>query len=154
MIKSYPWSGKCSHGGFFDRTSRKDPVGGINKDTHDSSHGLSHFEAADLAIRATMELLEDIRLAAGGKNFMRYKLAISDLFWRFTQEESNVGYMELKHRTEYWVMLQCLLLFSDLIINLDIISLAILIHTLFWYWVWSHFAFRTALIFHCTNSES
>ncbi|CAI5679773.1 unnamed protein product [Oreochromis niloticus] len=63
--------GKCSHGGFFDRTSRKDPVGGINKDTLDSSHGIFHHEAADLAIHATMELLEDIRLAAGEKNFLR-----------------------------------------------------------------------------------
>ncbi|KAL3996216.1 ubiquitin-like modifier-activating enzyme ATG7 [Sarotherodon galilaeus] len=64
-------TGKCSHGGFFDRTSRKDPVGGINKDTLDSSHGIFHHEAADLAIHATMELLEDIRLAAGEKNFLR-----------------------------------------------------------------------------------
>uniref|UniRef100_A0AAZ1WUY8 von Willebrand factor A domain containing 10, tandem duplicate 1 n=1 Tax=Oreochromis aureus TaxID=47969 RepID=A0AAZ1WUY8_OREAU len=64
-------TGKCSHGGSADRTSRKDPVGGINKDTIDSSHGFLHNEAANLAIHATMELLEDVRLAAGNTNFMR-----------------------------------------------------------------------------------
>ncbi|XP_030589549.1 von Willebrand factor A domain-containing protein 7-like [Archocentrus centrarchus] len=64
-------AGKCSHGGFFDRTSRKDPVGGINKDTFDSSHGFLHYDAANLAVLATMELLEDIRLAAGDRNFTR-----------------------------------------------------------------------------------
>ncbi|KAL3996218.1 solute carrier family 6 (neurotransmitter transporter, GABA) member 1 [Sarotherodon galilaeus] len=71
IISSSKPTGKCSHGGFFDRTSRRDPVGGINKDTIDSSHGLRHNEAADLAIRATMELLEDVRLAAGDTNFMK-----------------------------------------------------------------------------------
>uniref|UniRef100_A0A665V215 von Willebrand factor A domain containing 10, tandem duplicate 1 n=2 Tax=Echeneis naucrates TaxID=173247 RepID=A0A665V215_ECHNA len=63
--------GKCSHGGFFDRTSRRDPVGGINKDDVGSSHGPLHQEAADLAVDATMELLEDIRVAVGDKNFLR-----------------------------------------------------------------------------------
>lgn len=64
--------GKCSHGGFFDRTSRRDPVGGINKDDVGSSHGLLHHKAADLAVNATMELLQDIRIAVGDKNFLRY----------------------------------------------------------------------------------
>ncbi|XP_039890206.1 von Willebrand factor A domain-containing protein 7-like [Simochromis diagramma] len=71
IISSSKPTGKCSHGGSADRTSRRDPVGGINKDTLDSSHGFRHNEAANLAIRATMELLEDIRLAAGDTNFMR-----------------------------------------------------------------------------------
>lgn len=64
--------GKCSHGGTFDRTSRKDPVGGINKDDTGSSHGHLHPKAANLAVNATMELLEDIRLAVGDKDFLRY----------------------------------------------------------------------------------
>lgn len=46
-------------------------MGGINKDTLNSSHGFRHNEAANLAIRATMELLEDIRLASGDTNFTR-----------------------------------------------------------------------------------
>uniref|UniRef100_A0AAX7TYP7 von Willebrand factor A domain containing 11 n=1 Tax=Astatotilapia calliptera TaxID=8154 RepID=A0AAX7TYP7_ASTCA len=71
LISSSKPTGKCSHGGSADRTSRRDPVGGINKDTLDSSHGFRHNEAANLAIRATMELLEDIRLVAGDTNFMR-----------------------------------------------------------------------------------
>ncbi|XP_054460556.1 von Willebrand factor A domain-containing protein 7 [Anoplopoma fimbria] len=64
-------AGKCSHGGSFDLTSRHDPVGGISKDVVASSHGSLHHKAADLAVNATMELLEDIRLAVGDKNFLR-----------------------------------------------------------------------------------
>lgn len=70
--KSFLLQGKCSHGGFWDRTSRNDPVGGINKDKVGSSHGSLHHKAADLAVNATVELLEDIRLAVGDKNFLRY----------------------------------------------------------------------------------
>uniref|UniRef100_A0A671ULV9 von Willebrand factor A domain containing 10, tandem duplicate 2 n=1 Tax=Sparus aurata TaxID=8175 RepID=A0A671ULV9_SPAAU len=64
-------AGKCSHGGSFDRTSRQDPVGGISKDDIGSSHGSLHLKAADLAVDATMELLEDVRLSVGDKNFLR-----------------------------------------------------------------------------------
>ncbi|KAG7485170.1 hypothetical protein JOB18_004258 [Solea senegalensis] len=63
--------GKCSHGSFFDKTSNRDPVGGINKDDVGSSHGSLHHTAADLAVNATMELLEDIRLAVGDQNFLQ-----------------------------------------------------------------------------------
>ncbi|XP_038569813.1 von Willebrand factor A domain-containing protein 7 [Micropterus salmoides] len=64
-------AGKCSHGGSFDRTSIQNPVGGINKDEVGSSHGSLHHKAADLAVTATMELLEDIRVAVGDKSFLR-----------------------------------------------------------------------------------
>ncbi|KAM9362957.1 von Willebrand factor A domain-containing protein 7 [Symphorus nematophorus] len=64
-------AGKCSHGGAFDRTSKRDPVGGISKDDIGSSHGSLHHNAADLAVNATMELLEDIRVAVGDRNFLR-----------------------------------------------------------------------------------
>ncbi|GLD60771.1 von Willebrand factor A domain-containing protein 7-like protein [Lates japonicus] len=64
-------AGKCSHGGLFDQTSRQDPVGGINKDKVGSSHGSLHHKAADLAVNATIELLEDIRVAVGDRNFLR-----------------------------------------------------------------------------------
>ena len=63
--------GKCSHGGAFDKTSLQDPVGGISKDDPGSPHGALHHQAADLAVNATVELLEDIRLAVGDKNFLR-----------------------------------------------------------------------------------
>ncbi|KAG7240771.1 hypothetical protein INR49_026400 [Caranx melampygus] len=46
-------------------------VGGINKDHIGSSHGSLHHKAADLAVNATVELLEDIRVAVGDKNFLR-----------------------------------------------------------------------------------
>ncbi|XP_044046157.1 von Willebrand factor A domain-containing protein 7-like isoform X2 [Siniperca chuatsi] len=64
-------AGKCSHGGSSDKSSQKDPVGGINKDAVESSHGSLHNKAANLAVDATMELLEDIRGAVGDKNFLR-----------------------------------------------------------------------------------
>ncbi|ROI47898.1 von Willebrand factor A domain-containing protein 7 [Anabarilius grahami] len=64
-------AGKCSHGGFLDRTSYRDPIGGINKDDISSSHGFLHQRAADMAINATMEMLQDIRLATGNRDFLR-----------------------------------------------------------------------------------
>ncbi|KAF0037607.1 hypothetical protein F2P81_010481 [Scophthalmus maximus] len=64
-------AGKCSHGGLFDLTSKQEPVGGISKDDVGSSHGSLHHTAADLAVNATMELLEDIKAAVGDKNFLR-----------------------------------------------------------------------------------
>ncbi|XP_071377847.1 von Willebrand factor A domain-containing protein 7-like [Centroberyx affinis] len=63
--------GKCSHGGFVDQTSTIEPKGGINKDTLDASHGHLHTEAANAAIAATRELLEDIRGAAGDRDFLQ-----------------------------------------------------------------------------------
>ncbi|CAK6953310.1 Hypothetical predicted protein [Scomber scombrus] len=64
-------AGKCSHGGTLDQTSRGDPVGGISKDDVSASHGSLHHKAADMAVKATMELLEDIRVAVGNKNFLQ-----------------------------------------------------------------------------------
>ncbi|KAM4726269.1 von Willebrand factor A domain-containing protein 7-like [Anableps anableps] len=63
--------GKCSHGGFFDRTKGKEPTGGINKDTYTSEHGHLHSQAANLAIAASSELLEDVRSAAGDREFLQ-----------------------------------------------------------------------------------
>ncbi|XP_017292677.1 von Willebrand factor A domain-containing protein 7 [Kryptolebias marmoratus] len=63
--------GKCSHGGGVDLTSKIEPKGGINKDTFSSSHGHLHSQAANLAIAATSELLEDLRLAAGDRPFLQ-----------------------------------------------------------------------------------
>lgn len=62
--------GKCSHGGKVDLTSTIEPKGGINKDSLTSSHGHLHTQAANLAITATSHLLEDIRGAAGDKQFL------------------------------------------------------------------------------------
>ncbi|KAK2852309.1 hypothetical protein Q7C36_007510 [Tachysurus vachellii] len=68
----FGWSkprGKCSHGGFFDRSSWYQ--GGINKDSESSSHGYLHYEAASVATAATRELLQDIRAAIGDSDFFR-----------------------------------------------------------------------------------
>ncbi|KAM4547585.1 von Willebrand factor A domain-containing protein 7-like [Fundulus diaphanus] len=63
-------SGKCSHGGFPDSTSVMEPKGGINKDTLESSHGHLHRQAANMATAATSQLLEDVRGAAGDREFL------------------------------------------------------------------------------------
>ncbi|XP_045569843.1 von Willebrand factor A domain-containing protein 7 [Salmo salar] len=63
--------GKCSHGGLSDQTSRQEPTGGINKDSLESSHGNWHTAAAEVAVAATSQLLEDIRGAAGDTDFLR-----------------------------------------------------------------------------------
>nr|XP_019952836.1 PREDICTED: von Willebrand factor A domain-containing protein 7-like [Paralichthys olivaceus] len=63
--------GKCSHGGIYDFTSRIDPTGGINKDKNDSEHGHLHVKAANIAIAATSQVLEDIRRAAGDTTFLQ-----------------------------------------------------------------------------------
>ncbi|XP_061736385.1 von Willebrand factor A domain-containing protein 7-like isoform X1 [Nerophis ophidion] len=63
--------GKCSQGGPLDLTSTQEPVGGINKDTFDSDHGFLHQEAADLALNASLDLLEDIRIGVRDQNFLR-----------------------------------------------------------------------------------
>ncbi|KAM4547208.1 von Willebrand factor A domain-containing protein 7-like [Fundulus diaphanus] len=64
-------SGKCSHGGILDQTSNIKPKGGINKDSFKSSHGHLHTQAANLAIAATSQMLEDIRLAARDTAFLQ-----------------------------------------------------------------------------------
>ncbi|XP_076606906.1 von Willebrand factor A domain-containing protein 7-like [Chaetodon auriga] len=63
--------GKCSHGGVLDSTRIFEPKGGINKDTLTSDHGHLHTDAANLAIAATSELLEDVRGAAGDRPFLQ-----------------------------------------------------------------------------------
>ncbi|KAF3687457.1 von Willebrand factor A domain-containing protein 7 Protein G7c Precursor [Channa argus] len=82
-------AGKCSHGGLFDQSSKGDPVGGINKDDTGSNHGWLHQKAADLAVDATMELLQDIRLAVGDRNFLR--------FWTF-DDHNQCGRLQREHQ--------------------------------------------------------
>ncbi|XP_030643657.1 von Willebrand factor A domain-containing protein 7-like [Chanos chanos] len=72
-------SGKCSHGGTFDLTSRTEPTGGINKDGFGSEHGSLHLQAANAAISATSELLEDLRASVGNNDFLRL-MGISQTF--------------------------------------------------------------------------
>ncbi|KAG5843591.1 hypothetical protein ANANG_G00152520 [Anguilla anguilla] len=71
LLFSFKPAGKCSHGGSADRTSRRDPIGGINKDDDAADHGHLHRAAANMAVNATMEMLEDIRGATGEKDFLR-----------------------------------------------------------------------------------
>ncbi|XP_073698692.1 von Willebrand factor A domain-containing protein 7-like [Garra rufa] len=71
LLSSSKPAGKCSHGGFFDRTSLREPTGGISKDDISSDHGFLHKRAAEMAIKATMELLENIRLDTDDQTFLR-----------------------------------------------------------------------------------
>uniref|UniRef100_A0AAV2JA24 von Willebrand factor A domain-containing protein 7-like n=1 Tax=Knipowitschia caucasica TaxID=637954 RepID=A0AAV2JA24_KNICA len=64
-------AGKCSNGSPMDASRTVSPTGGINKDTPVSSHGHLHEEAANMAISATVQLLQDIRAASGDENFLR-----------------------------------------------------------------------------------
>ncbi|KAJ0004026.1 hypothetical protein NQD34_010240 [Periophthalmus magnuspinnatus] len=64
-------AGKCSYGGPLDGSSTVDPTGGINKDTPTSRHGNLHEKAANMAIAATSQLLEDVRAAGGDSAFLQ-----------------------------------------------------------------------------------
>ncbi|XP_069021932.1 von Willebrand factor A domain-containing protein 7-like [Embiotoca jacksoni] len=64
-------SGKCSHGGVADLTSVTRPRGGISKDERRSDNVAVHNAAVNAATAASLQLLEDIRLAAGDNNFLR-----------------------------------------------------------------------------------
>uniref|UniRef100_A0A8D3BD82 von Willebrand factor A domain-containing protein 7-like n=1 Tax=Scophthalmus maximus TaxID=52904 RepID=A0A8D3BD82_SCOMX len=70
LVSTKP-QGKCSHGGAVDQTSAIEPKGGINKDSFDASHGHLHTDAANMAIAATSQLLDDVRGAAGDRPFLQ-----------------------------------------------------------------------------------
>nr|XP_046259636.1 von Willebrand factor A domain-containing protein 7 [Scatophagus argus]XP_046259644.1 von Willebrand factor A domain-containing protein 7 [Scatophagus argus] len=63
--------GKCSHGGASDLTSTAVPRGGINKEERRSDNVALHSAAVNAAIAASLQLLDDIRLAAGDNDFLR-----------------------------------------------------------------------------------
>lgn len=64
-------TGKCSHGGAADLTSMVVPHGGISKDERRSDNVALHNAAVNAATAASLQLLEDIRLAAGDNDFLR-----------------------------------------------------------------------------------
>ncbi|KAM3602213.1 uncharacterized protein V6R79_026339 [Siganus canaliculatus] len=84
--------GKCSHGGIFDLTNLIQPRGGINKDDLSAAHGHLHREAANMAVAATSELLEDVRGAAGDRTFLQmmgiYKGSSKALVFMIDKTES------------------------------------------------------------------
>lgn len=63
--------GKCSHGGVTDLTSSEIPRGGISKDERRSDNVAFHNAAVTAATAASLQLLEDIRSAAGNNDFLR-----------------------------------------------------------------------------------
>ncbi|KAG7214483.1 hypothetical protein INR49_022995 [Caranx melampygus] len=62
---------KCSHGGEYDQTSTIIPRGGISKDERRSDNVAFHNAAVHAATTASLQLLEDIRSAAGNNDFLR-----------------------------------------------------------------------------------
>ncbi|CAN9509884.1 unnamed protein product [Ophioblennius macclurei] len=64
-------AGKCSHGGEGDLTSTRIPKSVLNKDEPGKNGATFHNTAVDVATAASLELLEDIRLAAGDTDFLR-----------------------------------------------------------------------------------
>uniref|UniRef100_UPI0037E8375D von Willebrand factor A domain-containing protein 7-like n=1 Tax=Semicossyphus pulcher TaxID=241346 RepID=UPI0037E8375D len=63
--------GKCSHGGAGDLTGTAVPRGGISKDECRSDNVALHNAAVNAATAASLQLLQDIRFAAGDKDFLR-----------------------------------------------------------------------------------
>ncbi|XP_037327460.2 von Willebrand factor A domain-containing protein 7-like isoform X1 [Pungitius pungitius] len=63
--------GKCSHGGAGDLTSSAEPRGGISKDERRSDNVDFHNAAVNAATAASLQLLDDLRLAAGDNDFLR-----------------------------------------------------------------------------------
>ncbi|KAL1023650.1 hypothetical protein UPYG_G00044050 [Umbra pygmaea] len=64
--------GKCSHGGRDDLTSLEVPRGGISKDELRDDNIDLHNAAVSLATTASLQLLDDIRGAAGDKEYLRF----------------------------------------------------------------------------------
>ncbi|MCJ8733135.1 hypothetical protein PDJAM_G00219630 [Pangasius djambal] len=68
-------TGKCSHGGILDSSRHQAAEGGINKDSTSplfSPHHFLHNEAAQLASKATVRVLRDLRDEVGPKSFLRF----------------------------------------------------------------------------------
>ncbi|XP_040002407.1 von Willebrand factor A domain-containing protein 7 isoform X2 [Xiphias gladius] len=70
IISSAKPKGKCSHGGAADLTVTTVPRGGINKDERRPDNMALHNAAVNAATAASLQLLEDIRLAAGDSDFL------------------------------------------------------------------------------------
>ncbi|XP_071368652.1 von Willebrand factor A domain-containing protein 7 [Centroberyx affinis] len=70
LFSSAKPKGKCSHGGASDLTSTVVPRGGINKDERHPNQAF-HTAAVNAATTASLQLLEDIRGAAGDNDFLR-----------------------------------------------------------------------------------
>ncbi|XP_005945584.1 von Willebrand factor A domain-containing protein 7 isoform X2 [Haplochromis burtoni] len=71
VFSSVKPKGKCSHGGAADHTSKINPRGGISKDERHQDNLAFHNAAVQAATDASLELLQDLRLAVGDSNFLR-----------------------------------------------------------------------------------
>lgn len=70
MFSSKKEVGKCSHGGFMDKTTSQDSKGrGINKDTNGAPQADLHLKAANLAFQSTYEVLKNFWASIGNQKF-------------------------------------------------------------------------------------
>ena len=75
LNRTAPDQGKCSHGGILDKSREDTATGGINKDAMStilSPHWYLHKDAANVAIQATANFLQDIRHEVGNFLFLRF----------------------------------------------------------------------------------
>lgn len=66
---------KCSHGGFMDYSTVRNAIGGINKDSADaviSPHNYQHSLAANVAIQATIDFMQQLRSDLNNEQFERF----------------------------------------------------------------------------------
>uniref|UniRef100_A0AAZ1XDQ6 von Willebrand factor A domain containing 11 n=1 Tax=Oreochromis aureus TaxID=47969 RepID=A0AAZ1XDQ6_OREAU len=71
VFSSFKPKGKCSHGGAADLTSKINPRGGISKDERRQDNLAFYNAAVKAATDASLELLQDLRLAVGDEDFLR-----------------------------------------------------------------------------------
>ncbi|XP_003448088.2 von Willebrand factor A domain-containing protein 7 isoform X1 [Oreochromis niloticus] len=71
VFSSVKPKGKCSHGGATDLTSKINPRGGISKDERRQDNLAFYNAAVKAATDASLELLQDLRLAVGDEDFLR-----------------------------------------------------------------------------------
>ncbi|KAL3995927.1 protein-arginine deiminase [Sarotherodon galilaeus] len=71
VFSSVKPKGKCSHGGAADLTSKINPQGGISKDERRQDNLAFYNAAVKAATDASLELLQDLRLAVGDEDFLR-----------------------------------------------------------------------------------
>ena len=96
MPHSVCCAGKCSHGGDTDLTSTRRPRGGISKDRPHGDKRYYYEAAVKVATAASLQLLEDIRLAVQDEDFLR--LAFSFCFRLFVTFVPNLFFWWLEDK--------------------------------------------------------
>lgn len=92
-----------------DSSSRDEPTGGINKDKLKSEHGNLHYQAAFMAYRATVKVLEQFRRDIGDDSFSLFltlKKNLNTLVIAIDTECSISNYLTLTKRVSSEIISQ------------------------------------------------